>query len=49
MSAIDPSDAYALGRSAAETQRLIRQAQIYGPLTRWLFASGGMCLTSSSM
>ena len=42
MSAIDPSDAYALGRSAAETQRLIRQAQIYGPLTRRLFASAGI-------
>jgi SAM-dependent methyltransferase len=42
VSAIDPSDAYALGRSAAETQRLIRQAQIYGPLTRRLFASAGI-------
>src|SRR3712207_6598615 len=42
MSAIDPSDTYALGRSAAETQRLIRQAQIYGPLTRQFFATAGI-------
>jgi ubiquinone/menaquinone biosynthesis C-methylase UbiE len=42
VSATDPSDAYALGRSAAETQRLIRQAQIYGPLTSRLFASAGI-------
>ena len=42
MSESDPSDTYALGRSAAETQRLIRQAQIYGPLTRRFFASAGI-------
>jgi ubiquinone/menaquinone biosynthesis C-methylase UbiE len=42
VSAIDPSDTYALGRSAAETQRLIRQAQIYGPLTRQFFATAGI-------
>jgi len=42
MSSTDPSDTYALGRSAAETERLIRQAQIYGPLTRGLFASAGI-------
>jgi SAM-dependent methyltransferase len=39
MSEIDPSDTYALGRSAAETGRLVRQAQIYGPITRQVFAS----------
>jgi SAM-dependent methyltransferase len=42
MSEIDPSDTYALGRSAAETQRLIRQAQIYGPFTRQFFATVGI-------
>src|SRR5918911_250078 len=42
MSEIDPSDTYALGRSAAETQRLIRQAQIYGPHTRQFFATAGI-------
>src|SRR5919199_191115 len=42
MSAGDQSDTYALGRSAAETQRLIRQAQIYGPLTRQFFATTGI-------
>ena len=42
MSAGDQSDTYALGRSAAETQRLIRQAQIYGPLTRQFFISAGI-------
>jgi len=42
LSAIDRSDTYALGRSAAETQRLIRQAQIYGPLTRQFFAAAGI-------
>jgi ubiquinone/menaquinone biosynthesis C-methylase UbiE len=36
------SDSYALGRSAAETQRLIRQAQIYAPLTRQFFAAAGI-------
>jgi SAM-dependent methyltransferase len=42
MSTSDPSDTYALGRSQRETGRLIRQAQIYGPLTRGLFASAGI-------
>ena len=42
MGASGPSDTYALGRSAAETQRLIRQAQIYGPLTRQFFATAGI-------
>jgi ubiquinone/menaquinone biosynthesis C-methylase UbiE len=42
MSARDPSDTYALGRSTAETQRLIRQAQIYGPLTRQFFVAAGI-------
>jgi ubiquinone/menaquinone biosynthesis C-methylase UbiE len=42
MSDIDTSDTYALGRSAAETQRLIRQAQIYGPLTRRFLATAGI-------
>jgi hypothetical protein len=28
------SDGYALGRSDAETRRLIAQNQIYGPFTR---------------
>jgi SAM-dependent methyltransferase len=42
MGAIDPSDTYALGRSAAETERLIRQSQIYGPFTRQFFATVGI-------
>jgi SAM-dependent methyltransferase len=42
MSAVDPSDSYALGRSAAETLRLIRQAQIYGPITRQFLVSAGI-------
>jgi ubiquinone/menaquinone biosynthesis C-methylase UbiE len=42
MSAIDPSDSYALGRSMAETRRLIRQAQIYGPITRQFLVSAGI-------
>jgi ubiquinone/menaquinone biosynthesis C-methylase UbiE len=42
MSAIDPADTYPLGRSAAETERLIRQAQIYGALTRRFFATAGI-------
>jgi SAM-dependent methyltransferase len=36
------SDSYILGRSAAETRRLIRQAQIYGPFTRQFFSAGGV-------
>ena len=42
MSAVDPSDSYALGRSTAETWRLIRQAQIYGPITRQFLVSAGI-------
>jgi SAM-dependent methyltransferase len=42
MSAVDPSDSYALGRSTAETRRLIRQAQIYGPITRQFLVSAGI-------
>lgn len=42
MGEADPSDTYALGRSEAETQRLVRQAQIYGPLTRQFLASAGI-------
>jgi SAM-dependent methyltransferase len=42
MSRIDPSDTYALGHSEAETQRLIRQAQIYAPLTRRFFVAAGI-------
>jgi ubiquinone/menaquinone biosynthesis C-methylase UbiE len=42
MSAVDPSDSYALGRSTAETRRLMRQAQIYGPITRQFLASAGI-------
>jgi ubiquinone/menaquinone biosynthesis C-methylase UbiE len=42
VSATDPSDTYALGRSAAETERLIRQAQIYGPISRHFFEAAGI-------
>ena len=42
MSAVDPSDSYALGRSTAETRRLMRQAQIYGPITRQFLVSAGI-------
>ena len=42
MSANRPSDSYFLGRSEAETQRLIRQAQIYGSLTRQFLATAGI-------
>ena len=42
MSAVGPSDSYALGRSAAETRRLIQQAQIYGPITRQFLVSAGI-------
>jgi SAM-dependent methyltransferase len=35
-------DNYALGRSAAETQRLILQNQIYGPFTRQLLSAAGI-------
>ena len=39
-----PSDTpeYALGRSEAETQRLILQHQIYGPLTRQFLIGAGV-------
>ena len=42
MSEVGPSDSYALGRSVAETRRLIRQAQIYGPITRQFLVSAGI-------
>ena len=42
MSEVGPSDTYALGRSVAETRRLIRQAQIYGPITRQFLVSAGI-------
>jgi SAM-dependent methyltransferase len=35
-------DAYPLGRTDDETQRLVRQAQIYGPITRQLFVAAGI-------
>src|SRR4051812_33550527 len=35
-------DAYPLGRSEAETARLILQHQIYGPLTRQFFQAAGI-------
>ena len=36
------TDAYVLGRSDAETRRLIAQHQIYGPITRRLFEAAGI-------
>ena len=42
MNTAHSSDSYGLGRSAAETERLIRQAQIYGPLTRQVFVAAGI-------
>jgi ubiquinone/menaquinone biosynthesis C-methylase UbiE len=33
---------YVLGRSEAETRRLILQHQVYGPLTRRLFEAAGI-------
>src|SRR5262245_62293905 len=36
------SDSYVLGRSESETQRLILQNQIYGPLTRRFFQAAGI-------
>ena len=36
------TDTYALGRSDAETQRLIRQGQIYNPFTRQFLATAGI-------
>src|SRR5262245_14823364 len=37
----EPND-YPLGRSEAETRRLILQAQIYAPITRRLFQTAGI-------
>src|SRR6185436_4169026 len=36
------ADTYALGRTDSETQRLILQNQIYGPLTRRFFEAAGI-------
>ena len=36
------TDTYALGRSAAETRRLILQHRIYGPITRRFFEAAGI-------
>jgi ubiquinone/menaquinone biosynthesis C-methylase UbiE len=38
----DTTDTYALGRSEAETQRLIRQGQLYDPFTRHFLAEAGI-------
>jgi ubiquinone/menaquinone biosynthesis C-methylase UbiE len=39
----DPAgDAYAMGRSAAETERLIRQSGLYAPFTQRLFEQAGL-------
>ena len=35
-------DDYPLGRTEGETRRLIRQAQVYAPITRQLFVSAGI-------
>lgn len=37
-----PLDSYVLGRSDAETKRLILQHRIYGPITRRLFEAAGI-------
>jgi SAM-dependent methyltransferase len=42
MNTTELSDSYVLGRSDAETRRLILQHQIYGPLTRRLFEAAGI-------
>jgi SAM-dependent methyltransferase len=42
MTSTDLSEAYPLGRSESETARLIRQAQVYGPITRQLFTAAGI-------
>jgi SAM-dependent methyltransferase len=42
MTAPDLSDSYALGRSGAETQRLILQHQIYGRFTRQFLVEAGI-------
>jgi len=36
------SDTYAMGRSPAETRRLVLQHQVYGPLTRRFFQAAGI-------
>ena len=36
------SDNYALGRSSAETDRLITQHQLYGPFTRQFLVAAGV-------
>jgi SAM-dependent methyltransferase len=38
----DPADDYALGRSEAETRRLIVQHQLYGPFTRRFLTAAGV-------
>jgi SAM-dependent methyltransferase len=38
----DPADSYALGRSEAETRRLIVQHQLYGPFTRQFLTAAGV-------
>jgi SAM-dependent methyltransferase len=38
----DPADSYALGRSDAETRRLILQHQLYGPFTRQFLTTAGI-------
>jgi ubiquinone/menaquinone biosynthesis C-methylase UbiE len=38
----DPADSYALGRSDAETRRLILQHQLYGPFTRQFLTAAGI-------
>ena len=39
---MNPHDTYVLGRSDAETRRLIIQHQIYGPITRRFFQAAGI-------
>ncbi len=38
----EPADTYALGRSEAETERLILQNQIYSPITRQMLVTAGV-------
>jgi ubiquinone/menaquinone biosynthesis C-methylase UbiE len=38
----DPADSYALGRSDAETRRLILQHQLYGSFTRQFLTAAGI-------
>ncbi len=38
----EPADGYALGRSDAETRRLILQHQLYGPFTRQFLTAAGI-------